>query len=114
VRAPRVILPYSTRRVRLCAAGDTLTCPNGHAIKDPLVWESGALRCAKREHPDAAPCNALSYLLGGGLSAPDGRPVFLLAEVTGQEMHAMRQGRMGWIEAVEFLGLGAILFDKAG
>jgi hypothetical protein len=100
--------PYITRRVRLAGAGDTLSCPNGHRIRDPLVWESGALRCNARESIDSPPCNALSYLLGGGLSAPDGRPIFLLAEVTGHEMHIMRTERMGWVEAVEYLGLGAI------
>jgi hypothetical protein len=85
-----------------------ITClpsPDGHRIRDPLVWEHGCLRCKHQPHKEKPPCGRLVYLVGGGLVTPHGKPLVLLASVTAEEMAVMFESRMDYKGSLDFLGI---------
>lgn len=100
---------FTPRRVWVARARDQITClpdpREGHRIKDPLVWDHGCLRCTHKIGRGEAMCGRLVYLVGGGLVAPSGDSLVLLAEVTTSEMNVMRDRRLNYDSALEFLGI---------
>lgn len=96
---------YSSRRFRFFRAGETLKCPNGHRYKDPLVWQSGGLRCNHEGANGRHDCGATVLLIGGGFADSSGHPITMLIEVTPQELHAMSLGRMDVDAMLHYLGV---------
>lgn len=95
------------RRVWAALSTSRITClptPEGHRIKDPLVWEHGGLRCRHR-FGNGTECGRLVYLVGGGLVTPNGSPLVMLAEVTPAELHEMASAKMDYERALDFLGV---------
>jgi hypothetical protein len=100
------------RRIWIASAAGPLTCPDGHRLKDPLVWSHGCIRC-NHVSPDqvyadgrgGGRCGKLVYLVGGGLASTSGDPIMVLCEVTPIEMLAMSRGRMDAGQALRFLGI---------
>lgn len=103
--APGEIRVVQHRRVWLATAMDALSCPDGHRLKDPLIWEHGCLRCKHRATARGAECGKLVYLLGGGLVTLHGDPLIVLAEVTPTEMRMMATARMDYGQAIAYLGI---------
>jgi hypothetical protein len=98
----------SWRRVWVARASHAITClptPDGHQIRDPLVWEHGCLRCKHKVSRGGAECGRLVYLVGGGLVNPRGDSIVMLAEVSVADMREMQRARMDYDAALEFLGI---------
>lgn len=96
--------PYATRAVRFVKAGDPLTCPAGHRLRDPLVWHLGGFRCSHHGR-GGAECGKLCLYLGGALHAHDGTTLVLLVEVTAGELQHMKRERLTWEQSAAYLGL---------
>ena len=103
----------SWRRVWVAKEGSPLYCPNGHVIRDPLVWEHGCLRCTSKiqprrtgpVHARGVECGALVYMVGGGLVNPRGQPLIVLTEVSVKEMQHMTRAKLDHDRALAFLGI---------
>lgn len=103
----------STRPVWLAGVDRPLRCgpepsPISHRLGDHLVWTDGCLRCDHRGSNGAEDCNRLIYLLGGGLVTPRNAPIYILTQVTVEEMRYMKCNRLDWEAVVSYLGIGLL------
>jgi hypothetical protein len=107
--APSPALRPPRRPVWLVVGDDPLTCSpdpvDGHPLRDPLVWNDGALRCKHKDKKGVGECGRLIYLVGGGLVTPRSRPVVIVTRVSPEEMRHMREQRMDHDRALQYLGI---------
>lgn len=79
-----------------------------HRFEDALSWNDGGLRCNKRM-PAGGECDRLVYFLGGNFHDARGiHRMFIVAHVTPEEMRYMREQRMLFEQAIEYLGIGLL------
>jgi hypothetical protein len=97
------------RAVWLVVGDDPLMCSpdpaDGHPLRDPLVWNDGALRCKHKDKKSVGECGRLIYLVGGGLVTTGSRPLVIVTRVSPEEMRYMREQRMDHDRALQYLGI---------
>lgn len=97
--------PVRYRRMGIVQQGEALRCLEGHRIRDPLILDHGGVRCTHKARDGTADCGMLLYIVGGTIHSPHGRPIYVVAEVTAQELQHMTRERMDWHAALTYLGV---------
>lgn len=100
---PRPVIAHRT--ISFVASGEIPICPDGHALRDMWITESGIVRCSHKYPSGGAECHWIAWAIGAPLSGLCEEPVTFFAFVTLEEAMQMRKEHMTLGQCMRFLGL---------